>query len=160
MEKISELCCVVIPSKAAHSGMTVGEVLLECLRWQLPGLPFCDDEGHIIGRVSLKHALAQHFIPTDVYKHAHLLGDLLDNLDISKDEIQAVMDIEIDPFVTPDIPTIVATSPLVKALALIEQFRTSYIFVVDDDGIYQGTITMLGIAQCVLQKTKITHHHG
>ena len=39
----------------------------------------------------------------------------------------------------------VASAPLIKALAFMEQNDTSYIFVVDE-GIYRGIITIQGIA--------------
>ncbi|MCK5665294.1 MAG: CBS domain-containing protein, partial [Thiotrichaceae bacterium] len=52
----------------------------------------------------------------------------------------------VEPYVRKLGKTIPSTEPLIKALALMEKNKSSYIFIVDD-GEYKGQITIQGIAQ-------------
>jgi len=56
----------------------------------------------------------------------------------------------VDPYILePHLP-LTSDSPAIKALALIEQNDTSYIFVVDE-GRYKGVITIQGLARMITQ---------
>lgn len=142
-------CGVITPSKVVTPGMTVADVLAECIDKQLPGLPFYNEQGEMSGRISLKHIFSMHCIPPNIHKHAHLLGDFLEHIEVPILSLQELNDLPVDNFVIPVDMTITSGSPLVKALALIEQLQSSYIFVVDGDS-YQGAVTMLNLARYAL----------
>ncbi len=142
---------IIIPSKVARPGMKVQEVFNECVARNLPGLPYCDENGVLTGRVSVKHVLSRECIPQDVWRHAHLLGDDLKYLTMPKDKLERIMNLTVEGLVIPNIPTISSRTPLIKALALIEQFQSSYVFVVDD-GHYLGSVTLLGIVDQALKQ--------
>jgi len=142
---------IIIPSKVARPGMLVRDAFGECIARKLPGIPYCDAAGQIKGRISLKHVLSRHCIPQDVSQHADLLEDRLEDMDISHDRLRALLSQPVDRLVLPNIPMISSDASPIKALALIEQFNTSYIFVVDN-GRYQGAITLLGIVDEALKE--------
>jgi CBS domain-containing protein len=143
---------IAIPSGVAQSGMTVRDVFRECVRCQVPGIPFRDAEGRIVGRVSIRHTLRQSCIPDFMAQHAHLLGDEYDVecLNMPERRSRAVLRMPVDPFVLDQLPSITSHSPVLKALALMEEFDTGYIFVIDDDE-YKGVVTLLGIARRMLE---------
>ena len=45
---------------------------------------------------------------------------------------------------------VTSSAPVVKALAMMEQYNSSYAFVIDDDQ-YRGIVTRMGIARLMLQ---------
>lgn len=152
--QLPHVCAInglVTECKMAYPGMPVREALNECVALNVPGIPFCDKEQNISGRISVKHILASRCVPADVRKHAHLLGDYLEHLEISAVKVRDLVNEPVDRFVIPNIPFIASNSPIVKALALIEQFESSYIFVVDD-GAYKGTVTLINLANYFLRR--------
>jgi CBS domain-containing protein len=137
---------IIIPSKVARPGMSVKEAFCESIARKLPGIPFCDASGEMTGRISVKHVLSAQCIPRDMRRHADLLEDNIADMDISPQRLRALLEQPVDKFVLPNIPTISSHASPIKALALIEQYNTSYVFVVDD-GRYLGAITLLGIVE-------------
>jgi predicted transcriptional regulator len=109
---------MLTPTKVATAGMTVREVFEECSRANTPGLPFCDDDGQICGRVTLKHILKKSCLPDYLVEMARVLGE----------QLSGVQDMA------------------VKALAMMEQSDTSYIYVVDE-GRYKGVVTIHSLAE-------------
>jgi CBS domain-containing protein len=147
-----KLTDIIIPSKVARPGMRVADAFAECIARTLPGIPYQDAAGRITGRISVKHVLARHCLPEDVWRHADLLEDRQEDMEISPQRLRSLLDMPVDGLVIANIPTIGSDASPIKALALIEQYNTSYIFVVDD-GHYVGAITLLGLIERTMQET-------
>jgi len=142
---------IVVPTGIARTGMSVADVFAECVARNVPGIPFVDDEGKVIGRVSIRHTLKMTCIPEFMVKGAHLLGDAIDHLALKDDEIRYLLDLPVERFVLEDVAHLSASSPIVKALSVMEHYNTGYIFLCDDDQ-YKGMVTRMGIAKLLLQK--------
>jgi CBS-domain-containing membrane protein len=145
-----KLTNIVIPTGVAASGMTVGQVFRECIDRQVPGIPFVDARGRLVGRVSIRNTLKQTCIPEFMVRHAHLLGDDVRCLTIPEEHARLVLDMPVDPFVMARVATITSHSPVVKALAIMEEYNTSYIFVLDGED-YRGVVTLTGVARRMLE---------
>lgn len=136
---------VMIPTRVARAGMTVREVFQECSRANTPSLPFCDDDGRIRGRVTLKNILRRSCLPDFMVELAMVLGEQLSHMQDMATETTHLLDGPVDSYVQEPHIWITSDSPAVKALALMEQSDTSYIFVVDS-GNYLGVVTIPGLA--------------
>jgi CBS domain containing-hemolysin-like protein len=148
-----EQCDLIIPTPIARSGMKVGELFADIISLNVPGIPFCNENNEICGRISLKHVLSSGCLPDDILKNAYLLGDSFTHLETPVDKLTQLMQKPVDSFVIASLPTISSTSPLLKALALIRHYQSNYIFVVDE-GKYLGVVTMLGLAKKFYEQVK------
>jgi CBS-domain-containing membrane protein len=147
---IDELHHVIIPSGVARAGMPILNAVKECLQHNLPGIPFCDDSGMIVGRVSIKNLLIQNCIPADVRKHADLLSDhAQQDLSGAQHKIKQLMETPVDAYVIAPIPSVSPSSPVFKALGIIDKYNSSYIFV-EQNGRYLGTMTLTHIVKTML----------
>ena len=108
---------IIVPTGVAKARMPVRAVFEECVRRNVPGIPFVDDEGQVSGRVSIRHTLKQTCIPKYMVKAAHLLGDSLLHVSIPEVLAREVLDMQVDPFVLENIASVTSESPVVKALA-------------------------------------------
>ncbi|MCP4701163.1 MAG: CBS domain-containing protein [Gammaproteobacteria bacterium] len=143
-------CNIIIPSGVARSGMTTGEVISECIAARLPGIPFLNEQDRIVGGVTVKRIMVTSCIPADVRKHAHLLGDYLENINISIDKLKEITTRPIETFVDPEVVCAGSNSPIVKLLALMNKSDKSYVFIVDE-GKYLGAVSIHGIARHVME---------
>ena len=140
---------VLIPTRVAYSGMTIGEVFEECIAKGVQAIPFQNAEGVIIGRISMRHVFRLAYLSTDVLNAAHLLGDQLNHLDMSEVNVRELFNQPAERYLIDNIPTLTPRSPLIKAIAIMEKYNTSYIFVFD--GEYKGIVTRFGIARILLK---------
>ncbi|MEA2079596.1 MAG: CBS domain-containing protein [Pseudomonadota bacterium] len=141
---------ILIPTKVAKPGMIVSEVFAECIRANIPGIPFCDAQGHIRGRVTLKNVLKNSCLPEYLVELARVLGDQLSCMEDMEAKAKQLMNNPIDPYILEPHISLTSDSPAIKALALMERNDTSYIFVVDE-GQYKGVITIQGLARMLTQ---------
>jgi len=118
--------------------------------FDVPGIPFQAADGSITGKVSICHILKETCIPHFMVKHAHLLGDDMRHLGISKEYVSEVLALEIDEYILPKMAVVNSNTAISKALAVMERADTSYLFVVDD-GTYRGVVTIIGIARTMLE---------
>ena len=125
--------------------MTVREIFEECSRVNTPSLPYCDASGQITGRVTLKNILKRSCLPDFMVELAMVLGEQLSHMQDMGTETKHLLDGPVDPYVQDPHLSLSSDSPAVKALAMMEQADTSYIFVVDE-GRYQGVVTIQGLA--------------
>jgi predicted transcriptional regulator len=142
---------ISIPTRVARPGMTVGEVMRECVEKDVPGIPYVDAQGELAGRFSVRHLFLLCCIPSDILHGAHLLGDDIEHLDfphIKSEELMAKM---VDQFIFPDAIRLSPNFHTIKALAIMEQFNTEYLFVSEGDD-YQGVVTRMSIAKAILTK--------
>jgi hypothetical protein len=58
--KLNEL---IVPTAVATPGVSVETLFRECAAKQMPGLPFRDASGRIIGKASIRHVLKMTCIP-------------------------------------------------------------------------------------------------
>ena len=142
---------ISIPTKVARPGMTVGEVMQECVEKGVPGIPFVDREGHISGRFSVRHLFLLCCIPDDIIHGAHLLGDDIEHLDFPHIKADELMAQPVDDYIFPDVVRLSPNFQAIKALAIMEQYGTEYLFVTEADD-YQGVVTRLSIAGAVVAK--------
>ena len=140
---------IVIETRVVTYGSTVAEAFNECIRCNVLGIPFVDGEGRITGRFSIGHAIKLAYIPDMLIMNADLLGDQLTNLTVPDKQAADVLRQPVDNFILGQVVTINSTSPCVKAAALMQKYRTTYLFAVDDDG-YKGVVNVRGIAKRML----------
>jgi len=142
---------ISIATQVARPGMLLGEAVKECVVKDVPGIPYLDASGKIIGRFSIRHMFLLCCVPEDVIKGAHLLGDDIDQLDFPNIHADELMARRVDDFIFPDAIQLSPNFHAIKALAIMEQDNTEYLFVVDGDD-YQGVATRMSIAKAILAK--------
>ena len=145
-----EVSDLIIPTGIAHSGMTVREVFRICVAADVPGIPFQQEDCKITGKVSIRHILKENCIPQFMVRHSHLLGDELGHLHIREEHAREVLKLPIDQFILPVMAVASSSIPAAKALAIMEDMDTTYLFVIDD-GCYRGTLSIMGIARAMLE---------
>lgn len=146
-----ELANLIIPTATARTGMSVLDVFRECVRADVPGIPFVDSSGVVSGKASIRHVLKENFIPEFMVTHSHLLGDEIEHLEIPDVVLSKVLPLKIDDLVLTDYASISSSAPVAKALARMEKHDTTYLFVIDD-GDYKGIITIMDIARAMLSQ--------
>jgi hypothetical protein len=137
---------IMVPTKTATHGMSVREFINECTRANTPGLPFTTPSGRISGRVTLKNIFKISCLPDYIVESARILGDQLTCLEDVEAKTKQMMDNPVESFVQEPHLSLGSDATGIKALAMMEQNDTSYIFVVDD-GEYRGVVTIQGLAR-------------
>jgi len=137
---------VMISTKTATRDMSVREFVIECTGANIPGLPFTTPSGRISGRVTLKNILKLSCLPDYIVETARILGDHTTCMDDIEGKTKEMMDSPVETFVQEAHLTIESDAVAFKALAMMEQNDTSYIFVVDD-GRYLGVVTIQSLAR-------------
>jgi len=141
---------ILIPTKVAHQDMMVREVFTECGRVNIPALPFCTRSGRISGRVTLKNVLKISCLPDYMIESARILGEEMSCMEDVEAKARLLLDTPVEPYVQEPALSLSSDAPIIKALALMEQNDTSYLFVVDD-GQYQGAVTIQCLAKMLSQ---------
>ncbi len=141
-----------VPTAVAVPGMTVRELFTECVKADVAGLPFRAANGEFIGKASLRYVLRKVCIPQAMIEHARLLGDSIEALRFPAIREQWLLDLSIDDYVLSDFATITPASPLAKALAVMESHDTSYLFVIDAEHNYHGTLSIVSLARRLLER--------
>ena len=140
---------VMVPTRVAQAGMNVKEIFEACSEANTPGIPFCDANGRISGRVTLKNILLKSCLPEFIVEMAMILGDQLSHMQDMGSETRQLLDNPVDAYVQEPHISLTSDSPAIKALALMERYDTSYIFVVDE-GRYLGVVTIHSLADALL----------
>jgi len=136
---------LLIVTRVARSGMLVRDVFRECLSARVQSLPYRDEAGRIAGRVTLKHIANRSVVPEYVAQLALVVGDRLSTFEDMERRLPDVFGHPVEDYVQEPHASIPSATQLMKALAIMEHYDTSYLFVIDD-GVYRGTITIQGIA--------------
>ena len=137
---------ILIPTKVASAGMTVREVFTECGRANIPALPFCTKSGRIAGRVTLKNIMKLSCLPDYIVESARILGEEMSCMEDIEAKAKQLLCVPVDPYVQEPALFLSPEAPAIKALAMMEQNDTSYLFIVDN-GQYQGTVTIQCLAR-------------
>jgi len=138
-----------IATGVMRKGMTLRDFFEECVRCNVPGLPYVDDQDRIVGRISIRDVYKHMAIPDSVIKVAHLLGDRTDQLDLPEMKVSETLRMPADTYLLDNIPGVSPRSSIVKALAIMEMYNTSYIFLIEN-GKYNGLVTRMVIAHRML----------
>ncbi len=141
---------ILIRTETARSGTRVGEVLRQCVAHNVPGIPYRDAQGRIIGRASIRHILKQTCIPRDMVKGAHMLLDAIEHVQFGDAHVRELLEMPVDPFVLKNKANLGLDSPLVKALSVMEHMNTGYVFVLREQE-YLGVVTRMGIARLLIE---------
>ena len=136
---------LLIVTRVAQPGMLVRDVFRECLSARVQSLPFQDEAGRITGRVTLKYIANRSIVPEYVAQFALVVGDRLSTFEEMERRLPEVFDHPVEDYVQEPHASIPSDTQLMKALAIMEHYDTSYLFVIDE-GAYRGTITIQGIA--------------
>ena len=139
-----------MPTRAAQAGMTVQEFFTECSGLCIPGLPFCTKSGRIKGRVTLKNILKTSFLPDYIVESAQILGDDLASTRDIEAKARQLLAMPVDPYVQEPHLSVTSDSSCARALALMEQNDTSYLFIVDEWQ-YRGVVTIQSLARALFQ---------
>jgi predicted transcriptional regulator len=137
---------LLVPTRVAKAGMTVREVFKECSQANTPGLPFCNDNDLITGRVTLKHILKSYCLPEYLVEMARVLGEQVSNVQDMEASANQLLNNPVDLYLQEAHLSLTSASSVIKALAMMEQGDTGYIFIVDE-GRYKGVVTMQSLAR-------------
>jgi len=146
-----ELNDIIVQTAIAHAGCTVEDIFTECMKRRVGGLPYRNDDGEIVGKVSVRHTLKETCVPDYMVKGAHILGDELQAVRMSREFIDEVLTHSVEQYVLKDYTVLPPNAPLIKALATFEQNDTEYVFVMDGSN-YLGAVTRIGIVQLMLER--------
>lgn len=144
-----EIIDLIKPTGIAHPGMSVQEAFRLCVEADVPGIPFKDAAGKMCGKVSIRHILKVTCIPDFMVQHSHLLGDAIHHLAIPREQVSDVLGLKIDDFVISTVAVATSKTSFAKALAIMEDRDTTYLFVCDD-GVYKGIVSVMGIAKAMI----------
>jgi len=147
---------IAVPTKIMHRGMTIFDFFEEALSRRVPGLPYANEKGQIVGRISVRNIYKKLAVPDNVLIIADMLGDLSDKLDPPEIKIAELMASPVEGYLLDEIPTVSSVSSAVKAFALMEVHNSSYIFLIDD-GEYKGVVTRMDLARRMLEVYKELH---
>lgn len=133
-------------------GMTLRDFFQETVRCNVPGLPYVDEHDQIIGRISIRDVYKRIAVPDNILRIADAMGDgdQMSNLDMPEMKALEVMATPVENYLLEKIPTVSPSSTVVKALALMEVYNSSYIFLIED-GQYKGVVTRMIIAKRMLE---------
>lgn len=140
----------IVETPVARPGMLVGEALRICVDKGVPGIPYIGGDGWIQGRFSVRNVFLLSTIPPDMIKGAHLIGDEALHLELPPDHYAGLFHQTIDATILKDVAMLSSNAQITKAMALMEKFNSSYMFVVDDDE-YRGVVTRLGLTRVLLE---------
>lgn len=148
-----------IATGVMREGMSLRDFFQEAIRCNVPGLPFVDDQGQIIGRVSIRDVYKRIAVPDSFLRLADAFGDSVDSLDLPEMQVMEALAKPVKEFLLENIPSVSPHSPIVKALALMELHNSSYIFLIED-GVYKGVVTRWVIAQRMLNCAEERAHQA
>ena len=95
--------------------------------------------------MTLKYIANRSIVPEYVAELALVVGDRLSTFEQMERRLPEVFNHRVEDYVQQPHASIPSDTQLMKALAIMEHYDTSYLFVIDE-GAYRGTITIQGIA--------------
>jgi len=140
---------IAVSTNVMHHGMTLRDFFEEALLSKVPGLPFADEEGQIVGRISLRNVYKKLAVPDNLLNFADMIGDQTDNLDLEEIKVTEALAKPVEEFLLDKMPTVSPRSSIVKALTIMEVYNSSYLFLIDE-GKYKGVVTRMDLARRML----------
>jgi hypothetical protein len=141
---------ILIPSGVAQDGMTIRDVFNLCLAANVPAVPYVDSSGRPVGYISFEGVMHRGCLPNYIVDMAPLLGDQLSCVNDAEAKIREVLNSPVGAYVDRPIRSLSSDSLLIKGLAILEKFSSTYLFVVDN-GVYQGVVTAGAVARHMLE---------
>ncbi len=132
-----------------RAGMSLRHFFEEAVRCNVPGMPFVDENDHIIGRISVRDVFKRIAVPSSYLRLADAMGDQTNRLDMSERRILESLAQPVENYLLENVPCVSPASSLIKALAIMEAYNTHYIFLIEDEK-YMGVVTRMVIAQRLL----------
>ena len=136
--------------------MTIGEAFAECVRNNVPGIPYVDATGKVIGTFSIRRTLLSSCIPDVMVAYADLLGDDPGCLKIPEQNALKLLSLPANSFIDKHFIAVSSDTAISKTIALMENHKINYLFVIDE-GKYLGVITIDGIANRMLELAHDSH---
>jgi predicted transcriptional regulator len=102
------------------------------------------------GRIGLRDTMKRSCLPEYMIEMAHVLSNQLSCTDNSEQKAHEVLCHTVDDYVQPDLMSLTSSSTVIKTLAIMVKYDTTYVFIVDD-GVYKGVVTTLAIAQRMIE---------
>ena len=145
-----KLKTILTPTLFAREGMKVRDVFTICVEAGVPALPYLNSKGERRGFVSISGIMHHGCLPNYMVELAMVLGDQLSCVKDAKTKVRELMNHPIEPYIDKPLHSITSETPIVKAMAILEKYHSSFLFVFDGDE-YRGVVTSQGIAQRMLE---------
>mgnify|MGYP001822953356 CR=1 FL=1 len=142
---------VLIPTPVAHAGTSFGEAVRACVDKDVPGIPFVNELGEIVGRFSLRHAFREACVPSRALLGGRLLGDDMDYFATPPGRASDILLEPVEGYCLEDSLQLESGAQISQILEQMEAFNTAYLFVVEG-GRYLGVITRIGVARLILEQ--------
>jgi len=126
-----KLLDVVVSTGVARRGMSVGQAFEVCVRDNVPGLPFLGEQETVEGRFSIRNILKSTCIPGYLVDSAHLLGDEITHVTMPSVQVCAILNLPVESYILENKLCVSPESPIDKALAIMDQANTNYVFLRD-----------------------------
>jgi len=134
----------------AREGMKVRDVFSICVEAGVPALPYLNSKGERRGFVSLSSVMHHGCLPNYMVELAMVLGNHLSCVKDARGKVRELMNNPIDPYIEKPLRSITSDTPVIKAMAILEKYHSSFLFVFDGEE-YRGVVTAQGIAQRMLE---------
>ncbi|MCG6868658.1 MAG: CBS domain-containing protein [Gammaproteobacteria bacterium] len=141
---------LAIQTGVMRKGMTVRDFFIEAVRCDVPGLPYEDEQGRIVGRISLRDVYKRMAVTDNLLSFADVIGDQTDSLDLPPMKVMETLALPIETYLIGKAPSASPRSSIVKALVIMEANNSGYVFVIDN-GKYIGAVTRRIIAKRMLE---------
>lgn len=155
MEINVDISDIITPTATMHSGDTVKTMFAACIESHVPALPFRDKEGLLQGFISLKRVMGKDCLPNYLVELAGILSNDMNCTRQAMEKIRTLFSKPVDDYLEKPFYSITSDTILIKAVALMEQHNSSFLFVADGKETqydqYQGIITRLSVAKKMLQ---------
>jgi predicted transcriptional regulator len=151
-----KLLNIVQKTGVVNDTMTIRQGFSECVRNNVPGVPYVDATGKVIGTFSIRKTLLSSCIPDVMVAYADLLGDDPGCLKIPEQNALKLLALPVSSFIDKEVISITSDTAISKTIALMEKHKVNYLFVIDDDT-YHGVVTIDGIAMRMLALEHDSH---
>jgi predicted transcriptional regulator len=147
---------IVQKTGVVSDAMTIREGFAECVRNNVPGIPYVDATGKVIGTFSIRRTILSSCIPDVMVAYADLLGDDTDCLNIPEQNALKLLSLPANSFINKEVIAISSDTAVSKTIALMENHKVNYLFVIDEDR-YIGVVTVDAIANRMLELHNDSH---
>jgi predicted transcriptional regulator len=147
---------IVQKTGVVNDAMTIREAFSECVRNNVPGIPYVDATGKVIGTFSIRRTILSSCIPDVMVTYADLLGDDPGCLKIPEQNALKLLSLPANLFINKEVISITSDTAISKTIALMEKHQVNYLFVIDDND-YLGVATIDGIAKRMLELEHDSH---
>lgn len=141
---------ILKPTEFAREGMKIRDVMKICVAQGVPALPYVNSDGERRGFISLSGIMHHGCLPNYMVDLAMVLGNHLNCVQDARGKIRELMEHAVEPYISKPLRSITSETPIIKAMAILEKYHSSFLFVFDGDD-YRGVVTAQGIAQRMLE---------